>query len=208
MKTIEIPETLEIQVGQAVSPAMETRRENLKIIAAIGATCAFPFSADELFAQEHIHPAPASAAPAGPFTPKFFTDSEIKLISRVSDLIIPNTDTPGAVAAGVPRYIDSIVAANHAMQQQLRGNLPMLGEDFLSKTEAEQIAILKPISDEVDAGRVPVGSVAEVFQTLKNLTCDGYYTSQIGLVQELGFHGGTVLASYPACKLEDHIHEH
>jgi hypothetical protein len=187
---------------------METRRDNLKIIAAIGTSCAFPFSADELFAQEHVHPAPSAVVPAGPFTPKFFTAEEIKLISRISDLIIPGTDTPGAVAAGVPRYMDSVVAASPAMQAVLRPGLPQLGADFLSKSEAEQIAILKPLSDEVDAGHVPAGSLAEVFRTLKNLTCDGYYTSQIGLVQELGYQGNTALASFPGCTNEEHTHEH
>ena len=35
------------------------RRESLKIIGAVGATCAFPFSADTLYGQ-HVHPAPAA----------------------------------------------------------------------------------------------------------------------------------------------------
>jgi gluconate 2-dehydrogenase gamma chain len=212
------PVHLPADVGQTPSSArdplvaplahMETRRENLKIIAAIGATCAFPFSADELYAQEHVHPAPAPITPAGPFTPKFFTAEEIQLITRLSDLIIPATDTPGASGAGVPKYIDYVVSGSPSMQHLLRAGLPMLGADFLSKTEAEQIAILKPLSDEVDADRVPKGSPAELFHTLKNLTCDGYYTSQIGLVQELGYQGSTVLASFPGCSHEDHIHEH
>ncbi len=183
---------------------METRRENLKIIAAIGATCAFPFSADELFGgQQHVHAYPGPPAPAGPFTPRFFTADEIKLISRIADLIIPPTDTPGAVAAGVPKYIDFLVSGNPAMQKQIRAGLTMLGTDFLSKTEAEQIATLRPLSDDADAGRIPAGSAAEVFHTLKNLTCDGYYTSQIGLVQELGYSGNTALASFEGC-----VHEH
>jgi gluconate 2-dehydrogenase gamma chain len=196
---------------------METRRETLKIIGAISASCAFPFSADELFGQEHVHPAPSGPIPpAGPFTPKFFTESEIQLISRISDLIIPATDTPGALAAGVPQYIDSVAAGNPAMQHQLRAGLPLFGPDFLSKTEAEQIAILRPLSesvnDSVDDKQVPPDSPAQIFQTLKNLTCDGYYTSQIGLVQELGYSGNTVRESFPGCTHSDlhegQVHEH
>ncbi len=34
---------------------MQTRREALKIIGAVGVTCAFPFSANELYGQ-HVHP--------------------------------------------------------------------------------------------------------------------------------------------------------
>jgi hypothetical protein len=187
---------------------METRRENLKILGAISATCAFPFAADELFGQEHVHPAPEKIALAGPFEPKFFSREEIQLISRIADLIIPNTDTPGAAAAGVPQYIDSVVAGNPKMQQELRGGLSMFGTEFLLKTEAEQIAILKPLSAEADAGRTPEGSLAELFGTLKNLTCDGYYTSQIGLVQELGYPGNTARSSFPGCTHEDQVHEH
>jgi gluconate 2-dehydrogenase gamma chain len=178
---------------------METRRENLKILAAISATCAFPFSADELYGQQGIQPAPA---------PKFFTEDEFKLVSRIADLIIPNTDTPGASVAGVPRYIDVVVAGSPVMQQQFRTGLPMFGPDFLAKSEADQLAILTPLCTEADAGRAPAGSLAALFRDIKNLTCDGYYTSQIGLVQELGYSGNMAMGAFPGCTHGDEVHEH
>ena len=178
---------------------METRRENLKILAAISATCAFPFSADELFGQQQ------GQVPAAP---KFFTGDEMKLVSRISDLIIPNTGSPGAVAAGVPQYIDMVVAKNHGMQERFRAGLPMFGADFLAKTEADQLAILTPLCEEADAGRTPSGSLAALFHDLKNLTCDGYYTSQAGLVQDLGYAGNMAMGSFPGCTHGDEVHEH
>lgn len=76
------------------------RRSLLKIIGAIGATCAYPFAGDELFGQilaPHEHsPAPA---PAGT---RFFNEHDFQTISRISELIIPASDTPGAVEAGSP----------------------------------------------------------------------------------------------------------
>jgi gluconate 2-dehydrogenase gamma chain len=187
---------------------METRRDSLKIIGAIGVTCAFPFSADELYGQQpHAHPPAAPIAPAGPFTPKFLNEDEIKVISRVADLIIPATDTPGAVAAGVPKYIDSVVAANANLQKEMRTLLPAFSEDFLDLTEEQQIAKLTPLSDAVDRNEDKPGSEAALFRAIKNLTCDGYYTSQIGLVQELGYKGNQALASFPGCT-DDHTHEH
>ena len=39
------------------------------------------------------------------------------MISRIADLIIPATDTPGAVGAGVPIYIDTVIAKNKAQQK-------------------------------------------------------------------------------------------
>jgi hypothetical protein len=42
------------------------------------------------------------------------------------------------------------------------------------------------------------------FQTMKDLTIDGYYSSEQGLVQELGFKGNTFRASFPGCTHLEH----
>ena len=137
----------------------ETRRETLKILGAIGATCAFPFSADELYGQ-HVHV--KDAKPADPrtkaYTPVFFGTVEYQLISRVTDLIIPATDTAGALGAGVPEYVDRVVALNSEHQGLMRAGLEwiddrsgeLFGKPFVEVSEAEQIQILQPLSDEVD----------------------------------------------------------
>jgi choline dehydrogenase-like flavoprotein len=39
---------------------------------------------------------------------------------------------------------------------------------------------------------------------LKNLTADGYYTSRIGLMQELGYNGDAVLAAFPQSTIPEH----
>ena len=104
---------------------METRRQALKIIGAVGAACSFPFSANELFGQ-HVHQAEAAAveAPAAvPFEPQFFSAEEYRVVSKLADLIIPTADTPGAVAAGVPQYIDLVVNGDHKLQAILANGL-------------------------------------------------------------------------------------
>ena len=107
---------------------MDSRRESLKIIGAISATCAFPFEAQELYGQ-HLHDQAGKPAPppvSGPFTPKFLTAHELAVVSRLSDIIIPTTDTPGAVAAGVPKYIDGALELNPDMQRRYREGVPAL----------------------------------------------------------------------------------
>ena len=42
------------------------------------------------------------------------------------------------------------------------------------------------------------------FRLIKNLTADGYYTSRVGLLQELGYAGNTALAKFPACSVPEH----
>ena len=187
---------------------MESRRDTLKIIGAIGTTCAFPFAANNLYGQ-HQHGTQALAQPPrGPYIPKFFTATEYETLSRLADLIIPPTDTPGAVAAGVPEYIDYVVHTNPEHQPHMREGLIWLdqqspGKRFIELPEQQQIDLLAPLSAAADREDLnPPG--ASFFRMLKSLTADGYYTSQIGLVQELGYKGNTALPSFPGCTHPEH----
>lgn len=188
---------------------METRRDYLKIIGAVGATCAFPFSADELYGQEHNHPH-YTIPEVPPFEPKFFTADEGRVVARLADLIIPPTDSPGATTAGVPHYIDSVVAQNPRQQPVFREGLAWLdaaatnlhGKKFLELSEGQQVEILTPLSEAADNGRLDEPG-ARFFGSMKNLTADGYYTSYAGLVQELGYQGNQALSSFEGC-----THEH
>jgi gluconate 2-dehydrogenase gamma chain len=183
---------------------MQTRREALKIIGAVGVTCAFPFSANELYGQHvHNHEALQEAQPPAP---KFFDPAELLVISRLTDLIIPPTDTPGAASAGVPAYIDLVVTEDPALQTTFREGLPRLdtisaskfnGTTFLQLTEPQQTEILTALSE-------ATGQDHAFFHALKNLTADGYYTSRIGLMQELGYNGDAVLAAFPQSTIPEH----
>ncbi len=209
---------------------MPDRRELLKIIGAVGTTCAFPFPAAQLYGQ-HVHPSsqPKLASP-GAYHPRFFTEAEFRTLSVVADLIIPATDTPGAVAAHVPEYIDGVLSANTEHQNSLREGIKWLDQQSISRfsaafadiTEGQQIELLAPLSEAVDrfqAGRMQaqlskaMGTAARpaprldvgehFFQALKALTADGYYTSRAGLIDELGYTGNTMLAEFPVCSLKE-----
>jgi hypothetical protein len=179
---------------------MADRREAIKIIGAISSTCAFPFLGDELYAQ-HAHHAAAAQAAAG--TPRFFSADQMKVVSRLADLIIPPSDTPGAVAAGVPAYIDLVVSKNPDLQTIFSAGLEALGAGFTELNEDKQIAILQPLSDAVDASPARTAE-QRFFRALKNLTADGYYTSKIGLKDELGYTGNTVMGEFPSCEVPEH----
>jgi hypothetical protein len=188
---------------------MASRRESLKIIGAIGTTCAFPFSADELFGQ-HVH-LPNPARTDGPYTPKFFSTDEFETLSRITELIIPTTDTPGAIGAGVPRYIDGVVSANPEYRKRFRDGLAWLNrasgrrfrKTFVSLTELQQLKMLGRLCEAVDSGK-KLHAGERFFAIVKNMTADGYYTSQVGLVRELGYSGNTALDKFPACEIPEH----
>jgi hypothetical protein len=183
------------------------RRSVLKIFGAIGATCAYPFASDELFAQTEAHhhiPAPPQAGTE----PRFFNQGDFAMISRIADLIIPETDTPGATGAGVPAYIDLVISRNGEQQRVAVDGLRWLDSEaeriadkkFIDLAERQQLSILEPLCESADnAGGVARGRNVEFFALIKNLTADGYYTSRTGLIEEVGYKGNTALSSYPAC---------
>ncbi|MCU1293524.1 MAG: Gluconate 2-dehydrogenase subunit 3 precursor [Bryobacterales bacterium] len=181
------------------------RRSLLKIIGTVGATCAYPFASDDLYGQtadQHHHTPPEQQA-----QPRFFNDADFQTISRIAELIIPETDTPGAIRSGVPSYIDLIIARNTDQQLVVADGLRWLDAEsrrvaekpFLALTEGQQLAILEPLCDASDSGKPNPGRNVQFFSLVKNLTADGYYTSKIGLIDELQYKGDKVLSSYPSC---------
>jgi gluconate 2-dehydrogenase gamma chain len=185
------------------------RRSLLKIIGAIGATCAYPFAGDELFGQTvapHEHsPAPARAGA------RFFNDHDFQTISRISELIIPASDTPGAIGAGVPQYIDIVIARDTDQQLLAADGLRWLDAEagrlaankkFVDLREQQQLSILEPLCEAADANSSLARNV-QFFGLIKRLTADGYYTSKIGLIDELGYKGNTARDNFPDC-----VHEH
>jgi hypothetical protein len=200
----------------------ERRRETLKILGAIGGTCAYPFSANELYGQQvpvsppkqvhqHAGPPERPVAVPGRAKPGYFSDAEFEVISRLADLIIPETDTLGALSAGVPAYVDSVVGGNAELQSIIRPGVHALeklahdehGQPFLALTEDQQFALLSPWADAADR-RATDHQGAKFFRAVKNLTADGYYTSHVGLVQELRYKGNTVLEQFPEVDVPEH----
>ena len=51
----------------------------------------------------------AVAAGEAVYEPKFFNEEEYEFISKLSDTMIPTTDTPGALDVGVPEMVDKMV---------------------------------------------------------------------------------------------------
>lgn len=189
------------------------RRDTLKIIGAIGTTCAFPFAADELYGQHeapaHQHHTPGKQASTGAV--RFFTPAEMAALAAVTNQIIPDSETPGAVKAGVPGYIDLVVSTNQGHQKLYREGLAWLegearrrhGSGFAALTAAQQLALLRPLCEASDGGKA--ASLGErFFAVVKSMTCDGYYTSRVGMVEELGFSGAAVLAEYQSCEIPEH----
>ena len=155
----------------------------------------------------HIAAAPAAATGATEaWTPLLFDAHQNETVIALAELIIPETDTPGAEAAKVNEYIDLMLHdvekdRGHAFIRAL-GWLDGLAIDqhnapFVKLSEARQVAILKSLDGSEDSN---LKTGAEFFARLKRLTIEGYYTSKIG-IDELNKNG---VPDTFACTHESH----
>jgi hypothetical protein len=137
-------------------------------------------------------------------------------VTTISELIIPQTDTPGAKAARVNEFIDLILTEWYDEEEKstfLTGLADvdaqardLFSKEFVDCGEKQQIEILQALDDEVAAARAepemrrrrrnrPPEKI--FFFMIKQLTLVGYYTSQIGFEQEL--HGEIIPSRHAGC---------
>lgn len=129
-----------------------------------------------------------------PHVTKFFTPDQLQMTGEIADLIIPTTDTPGALAVNVHGFLDSYLAecvSKEKQQQFLNGlkKINSIAEDkfhktFLACTHKQHIQLLTAIE------KGDLGFNAEdkdFFKYFKSLTLFGYYTSEVGATQELAY---------------------
>lgn len=159
-------------------------------------------------------PSAADATPAGAgWRPLFFDAHQNETLIALTDLIIPATDTPGAKAALVNRYVDLLYnEETMENQQQLiqalawfdGRSLALHNKPFVSLSESQQTALLKPLADPSKARPGDEAGV-KAFTYIKELTIFGYYTSKIGLDEELKYQGDQYNPSFPgACTHPEH----
>jgi hypothetical protein len=146
------------------------------------------------------------------WTPKVLTARQNDQVVALSEAIIPATATPGAKGALVNRFIDQVLAdAGPAQRGAFLQGLSWVtersradfGRDFASLTPEQQTALLTRIDDE---GEVATGDTpgADFFRAIKGMTISGYYSTEVGLRQELGDDGRMVLAEFEGCTHPEH----
>jgi len=191
-----------------------SRRTALKGIA-VGVGASLPVLSNNALAQDHQHshgPSAATAkAPAKTAAPKFFSADQIALIGTISELIIPTDDnSPGALAAEVPAFIDLMISESPAeTKKNWTDGLAAVdkmsqsknGAAFNKATKDQQIALLTEISKNEAK---PTTTEEKFFKSIKNMTIDGYYTSEIGIHKELKYKGNTYLKEFKGCTHPEH----
>ncbi len=127
---------------------------------------------------------------------KKLTAAQSELVATVSELIIPETDTPGARAAEVNLFVDLMMDEwypDKDVDQFLAGlaDVDQRAQNahtanFVDLTDDQQIAILTELEAEALSAN-GAGDDVPFFTRIKELTLTGYYTSEIGASQELKY---------------------
>ena len=138
---------------------------------------------------------------------RFFTPAQHALVEELSETIIPaDSHSGGAKAAKVADYIDQLLRESFDETQKSlwREGLRLIdimsqhyhGKTFLHATSEEKIAVLQVLSDNEKLTDLPE---VRFFKELKMLTVTGYYTSKIGIHDELEYKGNRILKEYVGC---------
>ena len=135
---------------------------------------------------------------------KFFTADELKMVDELGELIIPADEhSPGARAAKCADYIDARLAESPELEtkQQWREGLKRINQlsaemhklTFLKSSPEQRIALLTRIAVNESGPQKPE---EKCFVELKSRVAHAYYTSKIGIHQELEYKGNTYLREF------------
>lgn len=147
-------------------------------------------TASALFGAEMI--APLARAFAADAVPGFaasqaqFTPEQRAQVSAISERIMPTTDTPGAIAAGVPAFIEMMLADWYSPQERddfLNGLGVVEGHAWVQYETT--FAALAPEQQDALLTLAMQGRLGgDFFSHCRQLVILGYYTSEIGCKQE------------------------
>jgi gluconate 2-dehydrogenase subunit 3-like protein len=134
----------------------------------------------------------------------FLTDSEFATLDELSELIIPTDDqSPGARAAKVAAFIDSQLAEawDEKDRTEWRAGLALVdrlsqqmnGAPFMTSSADQRVAVVTRMAQNESKPEKPE---EQFFKELKGRVVYAYYTSEIGIKQDIEYKGNTYQAEF------------
>jgi len=153
---------------------------------------------------------PPAALPSR-HTAQFFTPEQLEEVAALAETIIPTDDySPGARAAAVHEYIDDVLAvADQKTRDLWTSGLAAVNSmaqrsgarSFAQCEVVEQIELVERLAANEDH---PQTLEEQFFVALKQATVQGYYTSAVGIHQDLHYQGNQALPDFPGCTHPQH----
>ena len=127
--------------------------------------------------------------------PEFFTEEEAKTISSLLDMILPRTETPGALDVKADVFIDKVIAQTYDAegQQHIRDEIAAFNAgcvknhkaNFVDLDDAKRMAVLK--EEEKSSGKFSPGvwgtaigpqEPVGFYRSMKSMAIWAYFTSE------------------------------
>lgn len=131
------------------------------------------------------------------WVPQFLSVEQGALVSAISEMIIPTTDTPGAKDVGVPEFIDQMLA--DVFQKEDKDRFRQGLDDFNNQVKADQSKdfidcdpelqnqLLTGLAENAQAEMAQPEVERSFFPMMKELTIVGFFTSQAGATEVLEY---------------------
>lgn len=126
--------------------------------------------------------------------PKFYTKSEFELVSQLADIIIPQTDTAGALVVGVPLLMDKLYAEWASTTSKIHHRKVIAkcsvelnsvgGGDFLNHSAEKKYEIVSQFDQKAFSQQQ---DDSKAYIELKELITRFYYLSEEGATKELRY---------------------
>lgn len=181
---------------QTTRPVLLTRREAiLKASAMLGGVTLIGQAA-MLAGCERQDASQAATEPVAQEGP--FSAADVELMSAVAETILPETDTPGAMAAGVGPFIALMVTDTYSPEERQiftdglaaidRECEAAYGRTFVDCSADERLAMAERLDREQFEARQNGGDAPpHYFRMLKELTVLGFFTSEVAYEQVLEY---------------------
>lgn len=129
------------------------------------------------------------------------------MVEELSETIIPaDSHSGGAKAAKVADFIEqtlreSVDEERKALWHEGLRLVDLMsqhynGKPFVEASPEERIAVVQVLSDNESTAELPE---VQLFSDLKRLTVRGYYTSKIGIHDDLEYKGNRILMEFVGC---------
>ena len=118
----------------------------------------------------------------------FFSDSEMRTLAALVDVLLPATDSPSASAADTHYFIDLAIpaCATAAAQKTFRTGLRAFASKGFEKLAPDkQVAMLRARAEKDQAPEYDLS----FFKILKDYTLTGYFLSEVGATRALAYEG-------------------
>jgi len=137
---------------------------------------------------------------------KFFTDEEFEMVKKLANIIIPKDERSGSASdAGVPEFIQFMMADQPYRQTPMRGGLQWLNQQCLKRfnksfnetAEAEYKQVLDDIAWPAKA-KPSMGPGVAFFNNFRDLVASGFWTSRMG-IDDLRYLGNVGNPNWNGC---------